>query len=311
MRAEPIGPLWRRILSGLLLVLFCLAAPLALVTGWARLVAVDTDAYVQTVRALAQDSRVRDAVAQAVTMRVETALAGENPTATEALQARQATEGLGEATRAVLTSDPFQDAWAAANRNAHRLLVAGLAAGRGQPVTLDFSPLLPRVADEVAARGIDLPPDVTLDASDLRLELLDAATADRIRLALGRLTLTFWTAVIAAAVALVLTVVVAPDRLAALARVGFGLAVAMAAAIALMLVAQTWAASVAGAGGRVVVAVIVEAISQRLRVAAVGLALAGLLLAGICGGLHALRGSTARRMPIVAEEPDPLTPAAR
>src|SRR5688572_20008157 len=52
---ERRSPIWRRILSWVFLILFCLAAPVALVTGWARLTVVDEDVYVRTVSRAAGD----------------------------------------------------------------------------------------------------------------------------------------------------------------------------------------------------------------------------------------------------------------
>jgi hypothetical protein len=69
----------------------------------------------------------------------------------------------------------------------------------------------------------------------------------------------------------------------------------MIALIVVMLVAQTWLAGAAPTEeGGVIVAAIVDVVSQRLRVAAIALTLAGLLLAAIFTGLRALRGSSAR-----------------
>jgi hypothetical protein len=68
--------------------------------------------------------------------------------------------------------------------------------------------------------------------------------------------------------------------------------------IAAMVVTEGWLVSAAAnAGGGSVVAVILDAVSQGLRVTAVALAVAGLLCAGIFGSLHALRRSVARRLP--------------
>jgi hypothetical protein len=70
----------------------------------------------------------------------------------------------------------------------------------------------------------------------------------------------------------------------------------MVGLMALMLVAQTWLTGQAGAdGGGVAVGAILDAISQGLRLSTVALALLGLLLAGLCTGLRALRGSAIRR----------------
>jgi len=288
-------PIWRRILSWVFLIVFCLATPVALVTGWARLTVVDEDVYVQTVGTAADDLRVQLGVSHAVTTRVEAMLAGENPSATEALQSRVVAEALGEVTRGVVASDEFRQTWKASNREAHRFLLSEPAQGPGQPVTLDFSPLLDDIQAQVAALDVDVPPDLDLDAEALRIEVLDPQTADRVRRGMERLDLAFWTALAVALLALILSVGLATDRLAAIGRAGFGLAIAMVGLMALMLVTQTWLAGRAGADGGVAAGAILDAISQGLRVSTVALALLGLLVAGFCTGLRALRGNATRR----------------
>jgi hypothetical protein len=294
--SERRAPIWRRFLSWVFLILFCLAAPATLITGWARLTVVAEDVYVQTVGTAADDPRVQLGVSRAVATRVEATLAGDNPSATEALQSRVVAEALGEVTRGVVASEEFRQTWEASNREAHRRLVSEPAQGQGQPVTLDFSPLLDDIQAEVAAVDVDVPPDLDLDAEALRIEVLDAETADRVRRGVERLDLAFGTALAVALLSLILSVVLAPDRLAAIGRAGFGLAIAMIGLMALMLVAQAWLAGEAGAdGGGVAVGAILDAISQGLRVSTIALALLGLLVAGLCTGLRALRGSPIRR----------------
>jgi hypothetical protein len=293
---ERRSPIWRRILSWVFLIIFCLAVPVALVTGWARLTVVDEDVYVQTVGTAADDPRVHLGVSRAVATRVEATLAGDNPSATEALQSRVVAEALGEVTRGVVASEEFRQTWEASNRDAHRLLSSEQAEGRGQPVTLDFSPLLDDIEAEVAAVDVEVPPDLDLDAEALRIQVLDAETADQVRRGLERLDLAFGTALVVALLSLILSVVLAPDRLAAIGRAGFGLTIAMVGLMALMLVAQAWLTGEAGAdGGGVAVGAILDAISQGLRVSTIALALLGLLVAALCTGLHALRRSATRR----------------
>src|SRR5919112_253874 len=221
------APIWRRFLSWLFLIIFCLAVPVALVTGWARLTVIDEDVYVQTVGTAAGDPRVQLGVSRAVTSRVEATLAGENPSATEALQSRVVAEALGEVTRGVVASEEFRQTWEESNRAAHRFLASELAEGRAQPVTLDFSPLLDDIEAEVAAVDVDVPPDLELDAEALRIEVLGGETADRVRRGLVRLDLAFGTALAVALLSLILSVGLAPDRLPAIGRAGFGLAVSM------------------------------------------------------------------------------------
>jgi hypothetical protein len=294
--SERRSPIWRRILSWVFLILFCLAAPVALVTGWARLTIVDEDVYVRSVSRAAGDPRVQMGVSRTVATRVEATLAGDNPTATEALQSRVVAEALGEVTRGVVASEEFRQIWEASNRAAHRFLSSELAAGPGQPVTLDLSPLLDDIQAEVEAADVDVPPDLELDAEALRIEVLDAETADRVRRGIERLDLAFWTTLVVALLSLILSVVLARDRLAAIGRAGFGLAITMVGLMALMLVAQAWLAGEAGAdGGGVAVGAILDAISQGLRISTIALALLGLLLAGLSTGLRTLRGSATRR----------------
>lgn len=293
---ERRSPIWRRILSWVFLILFCLAAPVALVTGWARLTVVDEDIYVRTVSRAAGDPLVQLGVSRTVATRVETTLAGDNPSATEALQSRVVAEALGEVTRGVVASDEFRQTWEEANRKAHRFLASELAAGPGQPVTLDLSPLLDDIEAAVEAADVEVPPDLELDAEALRIEVLDTETADRVRRGLERLDLAFGAALAVTLLSLILSVVLARDRLAAIGRAGFGLAIAMIGLMALLLVTQAWLVGQAGADGSgVAVGAILDAISQGLRVSTVGLALLGLLVAGLCTGLHALRRGASRR----------------
>ena len=290
------GSLWRIVLSWLFLLIFCLAAPAALVAGWARLAVIDGAVYTATLRDMAADGRVQNAVGRVISARVQTALAGENPTATEVLQSRVVGEVFRETTSDVVASEAFRETWETTTQGAHRLLVAELPERWGEPVALDFSPLADEIEADVDALEIELPADFTLDAETLRVEVFDAATADRIRLAVQRVDLTFAVALAVAIVALLLSIALAPVRLAAIGRAGFGLAIAMVVLIALMLAAQEWVMNETSAeGGRDVIEVILDAVSQGLRLTAVGLALVGLLLAALCGGLRALAAATPRR----------------
>jgi hypothetical protein len=296
-RRSAIG---RRILSWVFLIVFCLAVPFALVTGWARLTVVDENVYAQAVGRAADDPRVHLGVSRAVATRVEATLAGENPSATEALQSRVVAEALGEVTRSVVASEEFGQTWEASNREAHRLLASEPAPGREQPVTLDLSPLLDDIQAEVASADIDVPPDLNLSAEALRIEVLDVEAAGSVRRGMERLDLAFGIALVMALLSLILSVGLDPDRLAAIGRAGFGLVIAMVGLMAAMLVAQAWLTGQAGAdGGGVAVGAILDAISQGLRVSTIALALLGLLVAGLCTGLHALRRGATRR--VIAE----------
>ena len=294
--------MWRPILAWLLLVLFCLAAPLALAAGWARVTILPTESYAAVVGGLARDAGVQEAIARHSGGLIEQAIRGENPTATAALLAEAAANTVADAVRDVVGSEPFAGYWQEAHRGLHDMLVAPAATDWGRPAVLDLSPVLPLVQDELDERQIDLPDGVTIDAQNLRIRLLDAATADAVRRNAARLALGPWALLAVTALSLVLSIAVAPDRLAALGRAGFGLAIAMVALMLLLVAGQQWVVSAAGTtGGGEVIGAILDASSQGLRVSAVALALLGLLVAGICVGLHTLRRSTARRIAVVEE----------
>jgi hypothetical protein len=293
--AERRGPRWRSIFSLLCLVLFALAAPLALLTGWARLTLREEEVYARTVRDIATDARLQLGLAQLVTEQVERAMLGDNPTATDTIRFRAIGAALGGATSRIVGSPEFPAVWEAANRGAHRLLFAVAGGASGQPVVVDLSPLRASIVAEIDRMGVELPPDWSLDPEVLRVEVIDAGTADRTRGAVARLDLSFAATLAVAVAALVLAVAAAPERLAALARAGFALVLGMVVLIAAMVVTEGWlVGAAASAGGGEVVAVILDAVTQGLRVMAVALAVAGLLFAGLCGGLNALRRSVVR-----------------
>jgi hypothetical protein len=211
------------------------------------------------------------------------------------VKARLLAEAIGDAAGDVIGGPGFPDAWEAANVGAYRSLISGSSPEWGQPVTLDLSPLAGQLQDAVDALELDLPADLAVDRRDLQIEMLDPATADQLRRALQELSLAFWGSLAVTVIALVLTIALAPDRLRALARAAFGLAIAMAALMGGLLIAQGAAVmNVAEAGGAAALTATMDAISQGLRRAAIGLAVSGLLLAAICFGLSALRGSNAR-----------------
>lgn len=290
------APLWRTFLSWVFLLLFCLAAPVALVTGWARLVTSDAEAYTRTTGAIAGDPGVQAALADAVAQHVASLIGGENPTASEAVLQRLVVEEVSDATHDVLASPEFATVWEAANRQAFAFLLAELAEGAGEPVDLDLSPLAGPIQAELDARDLDVPADVAISPEDLQFELLDAGTADQIRRVLQQLALISWGSLAGAVLALILAVGLGDERLRVIARAGFGLAVAMVILIALLLVSEGMAAKAAGdGGGDVVLIAIADAVSQGLRVAAICLALVGLVLAGIFAGLSALARSAVRR----------------
>lgn len=298
MAGDRRAPLWRSVCSWLFLLVFCLALPVALLTGWARLVAVDSGAFAAAMANLAADGRVQGAVGRVVAARVAANVSGDNPTATEALQSRVVGEVVSQAMSGVVESAEFRDIWTSTTAGAHRLLATELTANQGQPVILDFTPLSDNIEAEIAALDLDLPPDFAFDAENLRIQVFDAQTADRIREAAARVEVVFIVTLAVTLVSLILSLGLAADRLAASTRASFGLTLAMVALIALMLAVQGWVIGETGPeGGAAVAGVILDAISQGVRVAAVGLALLGLVLAGLFTAVRSLGVGAPRRAP--------------
>ena len=284
----------RQILSWVFLILFCLTAPLALLAGWARLSLLAAADYYAIVGGLAEDLMMQETVAHTIAGKVGEAVRGENPTATEALLAGAASATMADAARDVVSSAQFADVWREENRALYEFLIAGPDVPRGEPAVLDLSPLLPLMMQELDERQIPLPEGVTLKEEDLHITLLDAQAADPVRHYVRKLDLAAFAMLAAAIVSMVLSIGLAPERLAALERAGFGLAIAMVALIALLVIYRTWLASTAEFGGPVIGAIL-DVISQQLRLSAVGLALAGLVLGCVFAGLRALRYGTAPR----------------
>jgi hypothetical protein len=300
--AERRAPLWRGFLSWIFLLVFCLTLPAALLTGWARLAAVDTDAFGGAMASLAADGRIQGAVRRVVAARVAANVSGDNPTATEALQSRVVGEVVSQAMSGVVESTEFRDIWASTTAGAHQLLATNPADNQGQPVVLDFTPLYDNIEAEIASLDLELPPDFAFDVENLRIQVFDAPTADRIREAAALVDRVFVLSIGITAAALALALWLAPDRLAALTRVGFGLTLAMVVLIALLLAIQGWVMGETGPeGGAAMAGVILDAISQGVRVAAVGMALLGLLLTGMFAAMRALAGGTIRRVPAASD----------
>lgn len=344
---------WQRPLSWVLLVLACLAAPVAVLAGWARWDLLDGDRYVRTIQPIATEPAVQDAVIAIAGAAFGAGPADGNAGGTETGQAiaavpaaspatdAEATPPLGnpaasdratpttaatsdaptsdatpggarpaalprppqlgerasggaasrtvrqaanraasEAVAAVVRSPAFAEEWADANRAAHAALTDPAAAG--QPVAIDFSPLAARVAERLGPRaGAALP-----DPAALQVEVLDAAAADRLRGVLHRIG---WVGIALPVAAVLLAtgaIWVAPGRLAALRRLGFGVVLTTAAVLLALLVAATGFAGRVAGPAAVIVAAVVDAVLRAPLLWLAVLALAGLAVAvvGVAAG---------------------------
>jgi hypothetical protein len=146
---------WRPVVATVALVLVGLLAPLAIVASWAHDEISDTDRYVQTITPLASNAAVQHAIADRVTNEVFKRLDVEAVTqeAINGLRARGLPPRVSTSLAALATplangirsfvnkqvlrfvqTDQFEQAWIAANREAHTQMVAVLTGETGSTV---------------------------------------------------------------------------------------------------------------------------------------------------------------------------------
>jgi hypothetical protein len=225
-----------------LLLIVALLAPLAVVATWVHDEISDTDRYVETVGPLAEDPAVQDAVVARVTNEVFTRLEVEAVTQ-EALDAL-ADQGLPprvaaslpalsaplansiqgfieNAVARLVESEVFQEAWVAANREAHTALVAvltgkegGAVEVTGSTVSVNLSAVIEAVKTRLEESGFALASRIPeIDAQFPIMESADIANAQtgfRVLSALAR------TLPILALLLLAAAVLLAPARRTAL-----------------------------------------------------------------------------------------------
>jgi len=179
---------WRWLAAGVLLVIVGLLAPLAVVATWVHDEIADTDRYVETVGPLAEDSAVQDAAinrvtneiftrldVEAVTQEAVDALAaqGQPPRVATSLSALSTPLANGvrnfieQAVGRLVRSNEFQQAWVAANREAHAQMVAVLTGKGGDTI-------------QVSGNTVSVNLAAVIDAVKTRLEEAGFALADRI-----------------------------------------------------------------------------------------------------------------------------------
>ncbi|TCJ94990.1 hypothetical protein [Nocardia alba] len=183
----------------------------AVVAGFLRAEVLDTDHYVDTVAPLAADpaiqTSVADALTRAVMARVDVEQAAtellqrvgdaedRGPLATAAVRsvpallAAQSEDLVRDAATTLVRSDGFSALWTAANRQAHRLLVAavtGVDEGAIQVdttgvVSISLDQMLDRVVDELDSRGFVLADKVAAAPTEfVVLESDELARAQRV-----------------------------------------------------------------------------------------------------------------------------------
>ncbi|MGY0500257.1 hypothetical protein ACWZHB_17350 [Nocardia sp. FBN12] len=283
----------------------------AVIAGFLRAQVLDTDHYVDTVAPLAADPAIQTAVVDALTRSVmsrvdverlasdllDTVGDAENrgPRVTAALRSVPAllaaqSEGLvRNAVSALVHSDAFPELWNAANRQAHRGLVAavtGIDEGalrvQAGVVSISLTPMVAELVDELDSRGfvladraIDLPTEFVLAESD------DLAQAQRAVRLLDRAAIVLAAVAVGCALSAVLVAGNGFRRRAILA-VAAGVLVSMVVlAVALLIARRVYlehvpAQSISPEVARIVFDTLVGPLRMSMRVLAVSAAAVGL-----------------------------------
>src|SRR5690349_6034965 len=166
-----------------LVVIGLILAPVAVIAGWARLELVDTDRFVATFAPMAEDPDVQAFIADQVTVAIEEqvdipALTADlfdglrqldlPPRAETALGLLEqpATQGLQSLVSGVVdrivTSDAFEDIWAAALRASHTQFIAAvqgspdaaLEIGSGGTLSVQLGPIVEAVKQRLVDQGV-------------------------------------------------------------------------------------------------------------------------------------------------------------
>lgn len=137
----------RGVLSVLLIVLACLFVPLGALSTWAKHDIEDTDRYVATMAPLADDSAVREAVADAVT---DSAMKDIDVGPLQAVVRGFVRDAVVSFTE----TEAFQTAWNAANRAAHEAVIDALDNDSDSAVTIDLAPITQQVRQQLADEGV-------------------------------------------------------------------------------------------------------------------------------------------------------------
>lgn len=255
------------VLSGFLLVLACVLAPLSVTSVWASRVIGDTDQYVETVSPLVEEPAVQAALADEVTTAVLDNLDVEKITS-QTLDALAKQDGVPPAVASavpglqvalvsgidsfirdqvqrILASDAFARVWDEVNRTAHAQIVALLegdqgraVTAQGNSVTLNLGPAVDEVKKGLVDQGFSLADKIP--SVDRSFVLVQSDSVTHAQWAYHALeTLGAWLPFIAVGL-LVVGVLLARDQRRALMRAGLGIALAMIVLGAALAVARTW-----------------------------------------------------------------------
>ena len=306
------GPVWRRTLAWVFLVLGLVLVPLAVTGGWVRGNIFSTDGFVSMVGPLGSDPAIQDQIANSATNQIfnaldlEVRLQNVLPRRLGFL-AGPAEDRLKDRTlqgaQALVAADEFPAIWTKAITGVHGAVV-GFLNGTGRAyldkngmITLDLSGISTRLVDRLAQVGIEISAEERPVLATGQVPIVKAAGLEKVRGLLNLVNKLFIVLPILAVLLLAGSVAIAVRRQKAAVRVGIGLMIATAIFVIGIAIGRTFfmdAITGAGissdAGGA-----LWGALTIALRATAWGLFFVGLLLLIHPYIVRAFRGDTMER----------------
>jgi len=255
------------VISGVLVILACMLAPLSVAPVWADRVISNTDQYVKTVSPLIDDPGVQAAITDEITTAVLDNIDVERVTRV-ALDTLASQKGVPAGVQAaipglqialvngvnsfvhdqvakIVASDQFAQVWDQVNRTAHTQMVAllegnqgNVVTAQGNTVTLNLAPAIDRVKTSLVDQGFTVASRIPSVQKSFTLVQSDSVTkAQWAYKALDKIGT--WLPVIAL-VLLIGGVLLARDKRRALLRGSLGVAAAMIVLGIALAVARTW-----------------------------------------------------------------------
>lgn len=308
---------WRQVAAAILVVLGCVLAPLAVAGVWVHSSLMSTEGYVEAITPVADVPAVRDAIVEALSgqvfgaLDIEGTLEGALPAGLSTISgvlSGQLENLTKELTRQVAGTSAFREAWAAANKASHPILI-NVIEGRGPQeltlgglVTLDLSEVAQNVTELLRDAGLAVPESSGLAEGDI--SLLDWGPISRARVAISVLDRFYLLLAAAAALCLLAAPLLAVRRLRILLLLGIGLVVAMLFFQIGQSLLRTCYAGVAGDAGiaHAVSAGVWDVVTRELWSAGwIGFGMGALLaLIAAIGLLVRRRSRMSRRPPVAA-----------
>ena len=245
------GRALRSAASAVLIVLACVLTPVTVITVWVHDIALDTDRYVRTMKPLATDRAIEDAVRHRLVDAVDVRVNGKQitadisnwlksqglpPRAADAVKAlapqvdEAAHAAADRVAKRFVESDRFEKLWVTANRTAHSAVVHALTGkGRGAigvaegTVTLDVGTAVEQVKKDLVDAGVQ--PAAKIPAVEKQVVLFQSDQLDQFQDAAHALDLAgYWMPVITVLLGAA-GILLAHRRRRALAKAALGAAV--------------------------------------------------------------------------------------